>query len=171
MRHLIPATIGLFCLLTTFISLPSQAHTTCDETCWANVIPPTNKAKLINWLNNKGYKANFLPEPARHQSTGPHGGVVKTYYNPVLVNDLAARRKRFSKGAAMVKELFLGGNTVAGYAVMVKTDRSPTVKAGDWLFYEAFDTNGQGAFYGKGIQLCAGCHSAGKDYLLSTFRP
>ena len=157
--------------LIAVLPLQSQAQTACDETCWANVIPPTQKGRLVRWLNKQSYKENFLPEPARHPSTGSHGGVVRTYYNPVLVNDLAAGRTQFSKGAAMVKELYLGGNTVAGYAVMVKTIKRKTAQGRDWLYYEGFDLTDQRAFYGRGVPLCAGCHRAGTDYLLSDFRP
>jgi len=159
-------------LSATLIGLPvtSQALTPKANdatTAWFNVIPPTNNAKLIAWLNKKSYKTNFIAEPSLH--TGSHGSVL-TYYNPILALDLHAKKSVFRKGAAMVKELY-SGTTVVGYAVMVKTLQHTTAQGNDWFFYETFDTTGQNPIFGKGLSTCTSCHQSGVDFLRSTFRP
>jgi hypothetical protein len=113
-----------------------------------------------------------VPEPAVHASLGPHGGNVRTYFNPILVDDLRAGRTIWSKGAAMVKELYFSGTEdVLGYAVMIKVDEETGADGEGWLFYETFDTTGGSGSYGRGLGLCVGCHRGGTDFLLSAFRP
>src|SRR5262249_22578140 len=58
--------------------------------------------------------------PAPHPSASAHGPYVRTWYSPVLVDDLRAGRDPFRKGAATVKELYLGGPNAppVGYSVM-----------------------------------------------------
>ena len=163
----------LVAVVAGMIPMGSQAAGTCDETCWANVIPPIQATKMRNWLNKKTYTETFQAEPEVHPS--PIHGNVLTYYNPVLVNDLLKGRTVFSKGAAMVKELY-EGDTVTGYAVMVKTvKRKGATQDKDWTYYENFTTNSQPAFYGKGgarnVAICVDCHKKGTDFLLSDFRP
>jgi hypothetical protein len=111
--------------------------------------------------------------PAPHPSASAHGPYVRTWYSPVLVDDLRAGRDPFRKGAATVKELYLGGPNAppAGYSVMrkLRTRSGPT--GGGWLFYEKFDGTNEGASFGCGLPVCAGYHGSGVDLLLSTFRP
>jgi hypothetical protein len=55
------------------------------------------------------HRERFVGEPAVHPSTAEgraHGLNVRTYYDPILVEDLRAGRSTFRKGAAMVKELY-----------------------------------------------------------------
>jgi hypothetical protein len=135
-------------------------------------VPPRKRRKLFNWLKAGSYRETYTAEPAVHPSLGPHGGNVLTYYNPILVDDLAAGRTVWSKGAAMVKELYLGGTeTVLGYSVMIKTSAESGREAEGWVFYETFDINAGQGYYGRGLGLCANCHRGGTDYLLSEFRP
>jgi hypothetical protein len=96
---------------------------------------------------------------------------VLTYYSPILVEDLRAGRTTFRKSAAMVKELYLEGDRVIGYSVMVKLGRRAGAAGRGWLFYETFDGTNAGAFFGRGHPACAGCHAAGTDFLRSAFRP
>ena len=137
------------------------------------VIPPTKKRKMIKWLKAGTYKKQFLPEPQVVPSVGPHGGNVRTYYNPILVEDLRAGLTKWRAGASMVKELYLGGkDQVKGYAVMIKVNEESGKNGEGWIFYEAFDINSPGSgFYGRGVGICANCHKGGLDYLLATFRP
>jgi hypothetical protein len=160
-------------MLAATMPIQSQSASIPDgTTCWLDVIPPTNKTKLVAWLKQKNYKANFIAEPRIHATTGPHGNKVLTYYNPILAIDLRAKKTVFRKGAAMVKELYANGtNKVTGYAVMVKAQGHKNAQKQDWLFYESFSLTGQNASFGRGIPQCAGCHQGGVDYLLSRFRP
>lgn len=135
-------------------------------------VPPRRRAKLLEWVLAGSYRDTYAAEPAVHPSLGPHGGNVRTYFNSILAEDLAAGRTTFRKGATMVKELYFGGTEEAvGYAVMTKVKRRSGRTGKGWLFYETFDRTGQGAFYGRGIRVCSDCHGAGTDYLLSPFRP
>jgi len=145
---------------------PDDVLTGTDDTT-----PPTKKRKLLAWLKAGNY-LDYTAEPDVHPSGGPHGGNVRTYYNSILVEDLAAGRTEWSKGAAMVKELYFSGTeTVVGYAVMVKTKVRSGNGGKGWIFYENLDAAQNSAFYGRGLGLCANCHSGGTDFLLSPFRP
>lgn len=134
-------------------------------------IPPTKRKAMLAWLQEKRYLEGYVAEPAVHPSSGPHGGNVRTFFNTILSEDLRAGRTSFRKGAAMVKELYFGStDTVRGYAVMVKVKKKAGASGQGWLFMESFNGT-QADFYGRGIGLCADCHGAGTDFLLSEFRP
>ena len=133
--------------------------------------PPRRKAALLRWLRAGTYRAVYAGEPAVHGSRSAHGASVRTFYSPVLAHDLSAGRTTFRKGAAMVKELYFGGDTLRGWSVMSKLRRRAGPAGQGWLFYESFDGTNDGAPFGRGIGLCVGCHHAGTDFLLSDFRP
>jgi hypothetical protein len=136
-------------------------------------LPPRRKGALLSWLRSGAYRATYVPEPAVHTSAiGVHGQNVRTWYGPVLVEDLRAGRSVFRKGAAMVKELYLGGQgEVVGWAVMRKLRRRSGLTGRGWLFYESVDGTNDGAIFGRGRRICTGCHGSGTDYLRSDFRP
>jgi hypothetical protein len=133
--------------------------------------PPAAKRPLLRWLQDGAYRQTYTPEPAVHRSlTTAHGLNVRTWYDQTLVDDLRAGRTTFRKGAAMVKELYAGGDQqVVGWAVMRKLRRASGARGQGWLFYERLP--GGGDFFGRGLGVCTGCHGAGTDYLLSPFRP
>lgn len=137
-----------------------------------NIIPPIKKKKMVAWLKNGLYKELFIGEPAVHGSLGPHGGNVRIFYNPILVENLRAGKKTWDVGAAMVKELYLGSTTqVSGYSVMIKVDEQSGNDGSGWVYYESFSTSVDNAFYGRGVQICSNCHRGGVDFLLAGFRP
>lgn len=137
-----------------------------------NTIPPIRKKKMLAWLKAGLYKELFTVEPAVHPSTGPHGGNVRIYYNPILTENIRAGKKTWDVGAAMVKELYLNSTTqVSGYSVMIKVEENSGTDGSGWVYFESFSGSADNAFYGKGIQLCANCHRGGVDFLLATFRP
>ena len=175
----------LFCMIflwagITFMGRPAaavQEPVVVDEDPLAlsslQVIPPTKRRKLVAWLKAGTYKKLFTAEPSVDRSSGPHGGNVRTFYNPILTEDLKAGKNVWRSGAAMVKELYLSGkDEVKGYAVMVKVSDSSGANGEGWVFLETFDINSPGSgFYGRGIGICSNCHSGGVDYLLDSFRP
>jgi hypothetical protein len=135
-------------------------------------VPPKKRKKLLKWLLEGTYRDMYVAEPAVHDSLGPHGGNVRTYYNAILVDDLNAGRAVWSKGAAMVKELyFSGAEEVQGYSVMIKAEAESGSNGEGWVFYETFNLTGANAYYGRGLRLCSNCHDGGTDFLLSAFRP
>ena len=152
--------------------LPESADAARSLAVKSTQIPPAQKRKLMRWLAAGTYLNSFIPEPTIHPSTGPHGGNVRTFYNPILAEDLAAGKSRFRKGASMVKELYRNGmSDVVGYAVMIKTRKGSGNNGEGWVFYESYGRGNSAAFYGRGISVCASCHRRGMDYLLSEFRP
>jgi hypothetical protein len=136
-------------------------------------VPPRRKGALLAWLKAGTYRSRFIPEPEPHASDAAHGPYVRTWYNPVLTEDLLAGRSAFRKGAAMVKELYLRGpdEPPAGFSVMRKLRTRSGSGGRGWLFYETFDGRNASAFFGRGLRVCTGCHQSGVDYLRSDFRP
>ena len=136
-------------------------------------LPPTGKRALLGWLRARVYASTFIPEPVPHPSASAHGPYVRTWYSPVLIEDLRMGRSPFRKGATMVKELYLEGPNAppVGYAVMrkVRSRSGPTGRG--WFFSETFDGTNDALRIGRGLPVCTGCHRSGVDYLLSPFRP
>jgi hypothetical protein len=126
---------------------------------------PTEPAALLAWLQAGNY-LTWMTESAPHRSAGPHGGRVRTYLNDSLFTSLTQGSAEHPAASAAVKELYFGGSTVGGWAVMVKlADLSDSGRG--WYWYEYF---GSGApIAGTGLTLCSNCHSQGQDYLLSPF--
>jgi hypothetical protein len=133
-------------------------------------VPPRRKGPLLRWLRAGAYRQTYMPEPVVRASFTAHGQYVRTWYSPILVEDLRAGRPAFRRGAVMVKELFRPDSAeVRGWAVMRKLRPASGTRGQGWLFYERLP--GGGTFSGRGLRLCTGCHQAGADYLLSPFRP
>lgn len=139
----------------------------------APVLPPKKRARLHNWLRTFRYRETYAPEPRVHPSAGPHGGNVRTWFSPSLVEDLRAEKRNFRKGAVLVKELYGNSRTqLEGWAVMYKTRASRRPKsAGAWIWYETFRLDGRSGVFGRGKPGCASCHGKGPDFLRSTYRP
>ncbi len=62
-----------------------------------------------------------------------------------------------------VKELFGMGETVRGWAVSLKLDGT-SAGGSRWYWFEYFD--GRVVADARGAPLCAGCHAAGRDFVL-----
>ncbi|MEW6734559.1 MAG: hypothetical protein AB1489_24755 [Acidobacteriota bacterium] len=168
----------LFCLIIALLegARPTAIAQTAGKIlpygAKSEIIPPKKKGKLLTWLKAGIYKKRYIAEPQVHSSTGPHGGNVRTYYNPILTQNILDGKKVWQPGAAMVKELYFSGNEqVIGYSVMIKLDENSGTHGEGWLFYETFDGTNTNPFFGRGLPICANCHQAGVDYLLSPFRP
>jgi hypothetical protein len=138
-------------------------------------VPPRSRRALLAWLTAGTYRERFVAEPAVHVSVADgqaHGRNVRSWYNPILVDDLRAGRSVFRKRAAMVKELYLSDvDQPVGWSVMVKVRRRSGGAGRGWLFYETFDGTNRSAYFGRGLPVCVGCHASGSDLLLSEFRP
>ena len=93
-------------------------------------------------------------------------------HQEIFVEDLRAGRTTWSRGAAMVKELYLNSiDAVQGDSVMIKASESTGPNGDGWVFYESFDLSGTRAYYGRGLGICVNCHRGGTYLLLSEFRP
>ena len=134
-----------------------------------STLPPKRLAPLLRWLKAGTYRATYTPEPAVRVSSTAHGLHVRSWYSPVLVADLAGGTLPFRPGAAMVKELYEGPDSVVGWAVMRKL-RPNSAGGRGWFFFETLDGR-RVVTRGRGKGICVGCHAAGTDFLLSDFRP
>lgn len=138
-------------------------------------VPPRGKRARLRWLKAGTHRERFVGESGVHPSTAEgrvHGANVRTYYNPILAEDLRAGRTTFRKGAAMVKELYFDAVTdVLGYSVMIKVRPRSGPSGRGWLFYETLDGTNRAAVSGRGLGICTGCHRTGVDFLRSEFRP
>jgi len=133
---------------------------------------PTEGSTLLAWLRDGRYRStSFATESQVHASAGPHGGNVRTYVTRSVVQGLTATPPlaELAECSATVKELYGSGRTaVTGWAVAVKT--APTSAAGaSWYWYELLrdETGAKPVADGKNVPLCVGCHSGGKDYVLT----
>lgn len=127
--------------------------------------PPTEAAALLAWLQEGRYR-DWAAESASHPSAGPHGGRVRTFLDPALFASLDAADTSHPAGAAAVKELYFNGDTVRGWAVMVKLQADSDDGRG-WYWYETF---GSGApLEGVGLGVCTGCHASGRDFVRIPF--
>lgn len=130
---------------------------------------PTNGAELFPWLQAGKYMG-FAAESAQHASTGPHGGKVRTFLNPILFDALTNNSTNFPVDSAAVKELWGNGSKLLGWAVFVKT-QADSASGNGFYWYEIYDTvdPANPVADGNGVALCSGCHSNGNDYYLSPF--
>ena len=88
---------------------------------------------------------------------------MRAYLNPSLAASLG-EAEAHDVGAAAVKELYGSGDRVRGWAVAIKLDGSGSGGA-RWYWFEHFD--GRLVADARGAPLCAGCHAAGRDFVLS----
>ncbi|MEX1363752.1 MAG: hypothetical protein AB1Z98_11530 [Nannocystaceae bacterium] len=128
-------------------------------------LPPTNPAQLEAWLIEGDY-LGWAGESAVHGSTGPHFGNVRTYVNDALFASLDAGAAEHPMEAATVKELYGPGNTIRGWAVMVKV-QADSAGGDGWYWYEIYDDSVLAD--GTGLGVCTGCHGGGTDYVLTPF--
>jgi hypothetical protein len=124
----------------------------------------TSAAGLTAFVKSGAYKS-WTAEPAVHDSTGPHGGKVRSYVNGVFHASLKAGNTEHPRGSIVVKELYGSSTTtVTGHAVDVKDEAT-----GEWVFYEGFAPSYGSPYYYRGTSnFCANCHQrANNDYMLT----
>ena len=152
-------------LVLSFVAATAGPLFAADRT-----LPPKRLGPLLRWLRAGTYSIAYTPEPQIRISATAHGMHVRTWYNPVLADDLRAGTLPFRSGATMVKELFFEGTeTVVGWSVMRKVRRRSAGGRG-WFFFETLDGK-RAIARGRRVGLCVGCHEEGTDFLLTEFRP
>ncbi|MEM7160508.1 MAG: hypothetical protein AAF799_47160 [Myxococcota bacterium] len=127
---------------------------------------PAEEEALVAFLDAMGY-AGWAAEPDYHESTGPHGPGVRTFYSPKAVQALESGAEQFPAGAATVKELTSEG-FLYGWGVWVKAQDDSDGGNGIY-WYELIRGEDGDQVYGNafGSNECIGCHSGGFDFLLS----
>jgi hypothetical protein len=135
----------------------------------SNGAVPASGMELFPWLQAGNYMG-FTAESAQHASTGPHGGNVRTFVNPILFDALSSGSTDFPIGASAVKELWGNGSKLLGWAVFVKTQAASAGGSG-FYWYENYSTTDPSSPVadGNGVGLCTGCHSNGTDFFKSPF--
>ena len=137
---------------------------------------PVDKEALFKFLVEGKYKSFPAKESGMHPSNGPHsikgtfGQPVQTYLNAAMNDSLKAGNKAHPKGAGIVKEMFSEEGELQGWAVSIKT-QNDSEKGKGWFWYEVTSTKDSNALVanGNGVPLCYGCHSTGKDFVLTGF--
>jgi hypothetical protein len=134
---------------------------------------PTNQAALHAYLARGGYNDLGAMETGSHASRGPHTKVglpVRVFMNAAMEESLAAGNAEHPAGASAVKEMFDADGELQGWAVMVKTQAESDGGQG-WFWYETTSTEDASSVVGigNGVPLCYGCHSIGKDFVLTGF--
>ena len=137
---------------------------------------PLDKEELFQFLTEGRYKEFPASESGTHPSAGPHsvkdtfGQPVRTYLNETVLNSLRAGNKVHPKGSGIVKEMYSKTGKLEGFAVSVKTQENSDGGNG-WFWYEATSMTDSNALVanGNGVALCYGCHSSGRDFVLTRF--
>ncbi|MCP5265362.1 MAG: hypothetical protein H6934_04595 [Burkholderiaceae bacterium] len=158
--------MSTFALLRNTAVVLAVASSVCAPARAAGDVPPTEARALLGWLQAGSYK-NWRHESAAHPSAGPHPARVIAYLNPALDASLAAKAAAHPSGASAVKELFDAAGKLSGWAVSVKTEADSRAGQG-WFWYEILGTTpaSQVVASAKGVPLCYGCHTPGRDFVL-----
>ena len=134
---------------------------------------PTGNRELHDYLRAGSYKQMPYMESSWHPSAGPHtkyGRPVRVFVNEILGASLEAGNDEHPVGSETVKEMYSPDGDLEGWAVMVKTQNESDGGLG-WFWYEATSTEpGADPFMaGNGVPMCFGCHTSGKDYVLTSW--
>jgi hypothetical protein len=150
-------------------AMASEAATGAD-------VVPTDKDELFSYLQAGTYKS-FAREAEPHTSVGPHpspalqpSSDVVAFFNSPVDASLKAGNATHPKGSAIVKEFYDSDGQLSGWAVSVKTAED-SQNGQSWYWYEILSTTdgSDPVAAANGVALCAGCHSTGKDFVLSKY--
>ena len=142
------------------------------DTGTVDSVVPTDTGALFTFLKEGGYKEFPVQESASHPSRGPHSTVgwpVKVFIDAKTDAALKAGQA-LPAGSSLVKEMYTDAGVLQGWAVMVKTQADSAGGQG-WFWYETTNVNDAADIVaaGNGVPLCFGCHSLGKDYVLTGY--
>lgn len=134
---------------------------------------PLDKDKLFTYLVSKKYQEFKNKETKMHPSLGPHtklGLPVRVFMNDKISASLDKGNTEHPMGAVIIKEMFDKNETLAGWAVMAKTQESADAGNG-WFWYEVTSAEDKNAIaaIGNGVQGCVSCHGVGSDMVRTAF--
>ncbi len=143
-------------------------QTVCADAPAPTAEVPADAAKLNAYLTSGQYKT-WNGEPAVKNGSSAHQPRVRSFANPILEAAIKQNATGYPIGSATVKELYNGSDVLQGWAVSVKTANNRNAQ--DWYWYEVFSTapGGTPVVSSNGASGCAGCHSAGTDYVRTRF--
>jgi len=133
---------------------------------------PTKINELIAYLKAGEYRNFPISDKETYKSRGPHakfGRPVRVFFDTAIAESLAAKNMSHPAGSSLVKEMYRkDGTTLEGWAVMTKT-QDESAKGKGWFWSEMLLTDADPKIVaaGNGVRLCVGCHTRGKDYVLS----
>ncbi len=154
------------------VSAASAAQTSSNTRPGQSKVP-TDKLKLFDFLKQGKYKEFPAKESRNHPSRGPHtrlGLPVRVFLDSQLDASLKAGKASHPSGSVAVKEMYGPDGALQGWAVMSKTETDSRGGQG-WFWYEITSTTDPSSpvAAGNGVSLCFGCHSTGRDFVLTDF--
>jgi hypothetical protein len=130
--------------------------------------PPGDSAQLADWLSARRYEG-YTSEASVHASSGPHA-YVKVFFDELLQGSLLAGEASHPVGSTAVKEMHDEENgPLTGWAVSIKLAENGVKE--DWLWYQLAVGARTPSVNKPGQAVCASCHQAGIDYVLSQSGP
>ncbi len=133
---------------------------------------PTEVDELFAYLKAGKYKDFPISDKETYKSRGPHakfGRPVRVFFDAAIAKSLTIKDSKHPTGSSLVKEMYKkDGTTLEGWAVMTKTQENSD-KGKGWFWSEIILTDAEPKIVaaGNGVRLCSGCHSRGKDFVLS----
>jgi hypothetical protein len=134
---------------------------------------PTDPSRLFDWLKDGKYHSFPAKESQAHPGRGPHTAFelpVRVFMNDVFSQSKERGQAILPANSCVVKEMFTKSGNLQGWAVMVKTHDDADAGKG-WFWYEVTSATNPSkiAAIGNGVPGCVGCHTAGKDMILTAF--
>ena len=156
--------VRLFLLGVVFVTVGCGGSSKPTAVSSVGDLSDTSAKGILAYIQKGDYK-QWKAEAGIHDSKGPHG-MVRSFFNPTVVDSINAKQSAHPKGSMVVKELYKGdGKTLDGYAFMVKTAEG---SGGDtWLWFEGLSPD-YNQYYGQGLTTCTGCHGSGTDSVISS---
>ena len=139
-------------------------------------VVPVELDALFAYLQAGSYEG-FATEAEAHASVGPHPSpdlkptsTVRAFFNSAMDASLKAGNATHPQGSAIVKEFRDDAGELSGWAVSVKTD-ADSQGGQAWYWYENLSTtdNSSPVAADMGVALCWGCHTTGRDFVLSSY--
>ena len=160
-------------MANTMAAATEAATQPTADTVAVESVVPTDTAELFRFLKDGGYKDFPVQESDSHPSRGPHsklGWPVRVFIDATTDASLKAGNASHPAGASLVKEMYTEAGVLQGWAVMVKT-QADSANGQGWFWYETTNVNDASDIVaaGNGVPLCFGCHSLGKDFVLTGY--
>ncbi|MBK9070371.1 MAG: cytochrome P460 family protein [Myxococcales bacterium] len=128
----------------------------------------TSLDAIVNLIEDGAYKS-WVKEAAIEDGPGPHGDKL-VYFDPLVAQSLADGNATHPRGSTLVKELYEANGDLRGFAIAIK-DRDEASRDA-WVWYEVFGSDYRDpAFWARGTDSCASCHSSGVDYVITALPP
>ncbi|MFK7825660.1 MAG: cytochrome P460 family protein [Oligoflexales bacterium] len=134
------------------------------ESTGTDGLEDTSEQGIEDFLALNSFQNWILRQEQPIETSAPHGQFTQTFVNQTAEKSLRAGNQSMPVGSVIVKIMYQqDARTEFGRALMVKTSTSKGNS--NWTWYEGFTNTSRRPFYGPGLALCVGCHSAGRDFV------